>query len=336
MKKVTEETILSNNGVVIYQTKDKKIKIEVKLGQETVWLTQHQIAKLFAKGRTTITEHIRNVFKEGELNEKTVCREFRRTGSDGKEYTVQHYNLDIIISVGYRVKSLRGTQFRIWATNVLRNHLINGYTLNEKRLKEQAQKLHALQRAVKLIGSMKDKKQLEYKEAIGLLEVISDYNYALGILDDYDYKKLKISHTSKGEKFKLTYSQAMKVVQALGEKFGGSDLFGKEKDSSFKSSIATIYQTFNGKELYPSVEEKAANLLYFVVKNHSFVDGNKRIAASIFLWFLEANGLLYREDGSKRIADNALVALTLMIAESDPVEREVIVTLVVNLINRNN
>lgn len=339
MKKVTEETILSNNGVVIYQTKDKKIKIEVKLEKETVWLSQIQMAGLFGKAVPTINEHIKNIYKEGELKEEATIRNFRIVQKEGKREIARNidlYSLDVIISIGYRVKSLRGTQFRIWATNVLKSHLINGYTLNEKRLKEQAQKLHALQRAVKLIGSMKDKKQLEYKEAMGLLEVISDYNYALGILDDYDYKKLKISHTSKGEKFKLTYSQAMKVVQALGEKFGGSDLFGKEKDSSFKSSIATIYQTFSGKELYPSVEEKAANLLYFIVKNHSFVDGNKRIAASIFLWFLETNSLLYRENGGKRIADNALVAITLMIAESDPVEREVIVTLVVNLINRNN
>lgn len=336
MKKVIERGMTFKGEIAIYKAKDRKVRLEVKLEQETVWLTQDQIAKLFGKGRTTITEHIRNVFKEGELSRKTVCREFRRTGSDEKEYIVQHYNLDVIISVGYRVKSLRGTQFRIWATDVLKNHLINGYTLNEKRLSEQTQKLHALQRAVKLIGSVKDKKQLEYKEAIGLLEVISDYNYALGLLDDYDYKKLKISHTSKEEKFKITYAQAVKVVWALENKFGGSDLFGKEKDGSFRSSIATIYQTFGGKELYPSVEEKAANLLYFIVKNHSFVDGNKRIAASIFLWFLEANGILYRKDGSKRLADNALVALTLMIAESDPIEREVIVTLVVNLINRNN
>lgn len=336
MQKPVEKEMPFKGEVVIYKAKDKKIQLEVKLDQETVWLTQDQIAKLFGKGRTTITEHIQNVFKEKELNKEAVCRESRRTASDGKEYLVQYYNLDVIISVGYRVKSLRGTQFRIWAMNVLRSHLVNGYTLNEQRLKEQAQKLHALQRAVRLIGSMKDRKQLEHKEAMGLLEVISDYNYALGLLDDYDYKKLKISHTSKEEKFKLTYAHAIKVVQALEKKFGGSDLFGKEKDQSFKSSISTIYQTFGGKELYPSIEEKAANLLYFVVKNHSFVDGNKRIAASIFLWFLEANDLLYKEDGGKRIADNALVAITLMIAESNPVEKDIIVTLLVNLINRNN
>jgi len=249
---------------------------------------------------------------------------------------VKFYNLDVIISVGYRVNSSRATQFRIWATNVLKRHLIDGYTINEKRLREQALKLQALQCAVKLIGSMKDRKQLEYKEAMGLLEVINDYNYALGLLDDYDYKRLKISRTSKGEKFVLSYEFAVEAVNKIKERIGSSDIFGTERDKSFKSSVTSIYQTFDGKDLYPSIEEKAANLLYFIVKNHSFVDGNKRIAASIFLWFLENNGILHREDGSKRIADNALVALTLMIAESAPAEREVIVTLVVNLINRNN
>jgi death-on-curing family protein len=219
---------------------------------------------------------------------------------------------------------------------VLRRHLIDGYTLNEKRLKEQTLKLQALQRAIKLIGSMKDRKQLGYKEAMGLLEVISDYNYALGLLDDYDYKRLKIRQISKGERFVLSYEFAIEAVNELKKKFGSSKLFGAERDKSFKSSVSSIYQTFDAKELYPSIEEKAANLLYFIVKNHSFVDGNKRIAASIFLWFLDKNGILYKEDGSKRIADNALVALTLMIAESKPSEREVIVTLVVNLINKNN
>jgi death-on-curing family protein len=333
MDKINDKNKAFKGEVAIYQTKDKNIRLEVKLEKETVWLTQAEIAKLFQTDRSVITKHLNNIFNSEELEEKSNVQKMHIALSDKP---IKLYNLDVIISIGYRVNSPRATKFRIWATNLLKNHLINGYTLNEKRLKEQAQKLHALQRAVKLIGNMKDKKQLEYKEAMGLLEVISDYNYALGLLDDYDYKKLKISHTSKEEKFKLTYSQAMKVIQALEKKFGGSDLFGKEKDQSFKSSITTIYQTFGSKELYPSIEEKAANLLYFIVKNHSFVDGNKRIAASIFLWFLEANGLLYKEDGGKRIADNALVALTLMIAESDPEEREVIVTLVVNLINKNN
>jgi len=332
--KITE--IPSKGEIIIYRTKGKKIQLEVKLEQETVWLSQKQIADLFIKDIRTINEHIQNIFKEKELKKNSVIRNFRITATDGKSYETNFYNLDVIISVGYRIKSQNGTRFRIWATNVLRRHLIDGYTLNEKRLKEQALKLQALQRAVKLIGSMKDRKQLEYKEAMGLLEVISDYNYALGLLDDYDYKRLKISQTSKEERFVLSYESAIEAVNELKKKFGGSGLFGVERDRSFKSSTASIYQTFDGKDLYPSIEQKAANLFYFIVKNHSFVDGNKRIAASIFLWFLDKNGILYKEDGSKRIADNALVALTLMIAESKSSEREVIVTLVVNLINRNN
>ncbi|MDD5465192.1 MAG: virulence protein RhuM/Fic/DOC family protein [Candidatus Omnitrophica bacterium] len=271
--KITE--IPSKGEIIIYRTKDKKIQLEVKLEQETVWLSQKQIADLFIKDIRTINEHIQNIFKEKELKKNSVIRNFRITAADGKSYETNFYNLDVIISVGYRIKSQNGTRFRIWATNVLRRHLIDGYTLNEKRLKEQTLKLQALQRAVKLIGSMKDRKQLEYKEAMGLLEVISDYNYALGLLDDYDYKRLKIGKTSKEEKFVLSYELAIEAVDKLKERIGTSDLFGTERDKSFKSSVSSIYQTFDGKDLYPSIEEKAANLLYFIVKNHSFVDGNR-------------------------------------------------------------
>jgi prophage maintenance system killer protein len=324
---------IPKSEIVIYRDKNNKILLDVKFEHETIWLSQAQIAKLFQTDRSVVSRHISNVFISKELDEKSNVHFLHIAFSDRP---VKMYSLDVIISVGYRVNSSRATQFRIWATNVLKKHIIEGYTLNERRLQDQTRKLQSLQRAVKLIGSMKDKKQLDYKEAMGLIEVISDYNYALGLLDDYDYKRLKITRTSKGEKFALTYPAAAKAVRDLAKRFGGSGLFGKEKDQSFKSSIASIYQTFDSRELYPSIEEKAANLLYFVVKNHSFVDGNKRIAASLFLWFLEKNGILYRPDGSKRLADNALVALTLMIAESDPSEREVIVTLVVNLINRDN
>lgn len=328
---------MANKGeIVIYQTKDKGIQLEVRLEQETIWLNLNQIASLFQRDKSVISRHLHNIFRTKELERNSVVANFATTAADGKSYKVEYYNLDAIISVGYRVNSKRGTQFRIWATNVLKKHLINGYTLNQQRLSQQAHKLQALQRAIKLIGSMKDKKQLEYKEALGLIEVINDYNYALGLLDDYDYKRLKISQTSKEVKFALNYHTAIKAVKELRKKFAGSDLFGIERDQSFKSSVSAIYQTFGGKDLYPSVEEKAANLLYFIVKNHSFVDGNKRIAASIFLWFLDKNGRLYKSDGSKRIADNALVALTLMIAESDPSERDIIVALTVNLINKNN
>ena len=329
--KITE--IPAKGEIAIYQTKDKKVQLEVKLEQEMVWLSQEQIAKLFKTERSVITKHLGNIFHSNELDEKSNVHFLHIPFSDKP---VKFYNLDVIISVGYRVNSSRATQFRIWATNVLKRHLIDGYTINEKRLREQALKLQALQRAIKLISSMKDRKQLEYKEAMGLLEVISDYSYALGLLDDYDYKRLKITKTSKEEKFVLSYELAIEAVNKLKDRIGSSDIFGTERDKSFKSSVSSVYQTFDRKDLYPSIEEKAANLLYFIVKNHSFVDGNKRIAASIFLWFLENNGILYKEDGSKRIADNALVALTLMIAESKPSERDIIVTLVVNLINKNN
>ena len=288
--------ILPKGEIVIYRTKNNEIRLEVKLEQETVWLSQEQIAKLFKTERSVITKHLGNIFRSNELDEKSNVH-FLHTAFSDKP--VKFYNLDVIISVGYRVNSVQAAQFRIWATNILKRHLIDGYTLNEKRLKDQTLKLQALQRAVKLIGSMKERKQLEYKEAMGLLEVINDYNYALGLLDDYDYKRLKVSHTSKEEKFILSYAAALKVVEKLKEKFGGSDLFGVTRDKSFESSISSIYQTFGGKGLYPSIEEKAANLLYFIVKNHSFLDGNKRIAASVFIWFLEKNGILYKEDGSK-------------------------------------
>ena len=319
--------------IAIYQTKDKKVKLEIKLQQETVWLTQAQIAKLFRIDRSVVTKHVHNIFKSKELDEKSNVQKMHIAFSDKP---VKIYNLDIVISVGYRVNSKRATQFRIWATNILRRHLIDGYTLNERRLKEKTDRFEALQKSIKLISSVKTRKELDYREVMGLLEVISDYSYGLELLDDYDNKKLKITKTSVEEKFRLTYEDALRAVTELKKKFGASSLFGTEKDKSFKSSIETIYQTFGKRGLYPSIEEKAANLLYFIVKNHSFIDGNKRIAASIFLWFLENNKLLYKENGTKRIADNALVALTLMIAESDPQERDSITKVVVNLINRNN
>lgn len=322
--------------IILYTAKDGKVTVEVNLQRETVWLTQKQIAQLFGTQRPAITKHLHNIFKSKELQKSSACSKMEHTAKDGKAYTTKFYNLDVIVSIGYRVNSNRATQFRIWATNILKKYLIDGYALNERRLQDQKRKLETLQKAIKLIQNVKGRKELDYKEAMGLLEVIADYNYALELLDDYDNRNLKISQTSREEKFKLTYEEAVKAVRELKKKFNGSDLFGQEKDKSFKSSITSIYQTFDRKELYPSIEEKAANLLYFIVKNHSFIDGNKRIAASIFLWFLEKNKLLYNRDRSKRIADNALVALTLMIAESNSNERDIIVTLVVNLINKNN
>ncbi len=320
--------------VIIYSTEDDGVQIEVHLEKETVWLNQDQMAELFGRERSVITKHLRNVFKEGELEESSVRAKFAHTAADGKSYQVQYYNLDVIISVGYRVKSKRGTQFRQWATRVLREHLVRGFTLNEKRLQEQEQKLADLRRTVGLLEQTITHQAIGLDEARGLLQVITDYAYALTTLDRFDHGTLAIEQTTRPAPYMMTYEAAMEIVTAMKSGFGG--LFGLEKDQGFKSSLGAVYQTFGGEELYPSVEEKAANLLYFVVKNHAFSDGNKRIGAALFITFLAGNHALYRSDGSKRIADNALVALTLLIAESRPQDKETIVKVIVSLINRAN
>jgi len=319
--------------IVLYTEKGSRTKLEVQLENETVWLTQKQIAELFKTERSVISRHIGNVFREGELSKKSNVQKMHIANSDKP---VSYYGLDVVISVGYRVNSKCATQFRIWATNILRHHLLDGYTINQKLLKAKEEKFLAFQRAIALIETVKVRKPLEYREAMGLLDVIRDYSRALGLLDDYDKGRVDVKGVSRGSGFRLTYELALKAVAQLQAGAGGSTLFGREKDKSFASSVSAIYQTFSGKELYASAEEKAAHLLYFIVKNHSFIDGNKRIAAAFFLWFLEKNRLLYRADGSKRLADNALVALTLMIAESSPSDKNLIVRLVVNLINKEN
>ena len=311
---------MDNRGkIVIYQTKDGKTSIDVKLENETVWLTQAQMADLFQKDRTVIGRHINNVYREGELERDITCAKFAHMGSDNdQQYETAVYNLDVIISVGYRVKSQRGTQFRIWANKILKDYLIKGYAINQQ---VKAAQLADLKSTVRLLSNVIEHKQLTLDEANGLLRVITDYTYGLDTLDKYDYQQLEVDSTTPTEEFRATYEEAMEAIHLLQEKFGSSDLFGNEKDQSFKSSINTIYQTFGGEELYPSIEEKAAMLFYLVVKNHSFSDGNKRIAAFLFLWFLEKNGILYKSDGSKLIGNNTLVALTLMIAESRTEDR---------------
>lgn len=326
---------MDNRGkIVIYQTKDGKTSIDVKLENETVWLTQAQMADLFQKDRTVIGRHINNVYREGELERDITCAKFAHMGSDNdQQYETAVYNLDVIISIGYRVKSQRGTQFRIWANKILKDYLIKGYAINQQ---VKAAQLEDLKSTVRLLSNVIEHKQLTLDEANGLLRVIADYTYGLDTLDKYDYQQLEVDSTTPTEEFRATYEEAMEAIHLLQEKFGSSDLFGNEKDQSFKSSINTIYQTFGGEELYPSIEEKAAMLFYLVVKNHSFSDGNKRIAAFLFLWFLEKNGILYKSDGSKLIGNNTLVALTLMIAESRTEEKDVMVKVVINLINKNN
>ncbi|WP_346713572.1 virulence protein RhuM/Fic/DOC family protein [Mediterranea massiliensis] len=320
-----------NDKIVIYQTVDGQTSIEVKLENETVWLSANQMAALFDRDEKTIRKHINNVFSEGEL-EKENNTHFLRV--DGVKQPVAFYSLDVIISVGYRVKSQRGTQFRIWANRVLKEYLVKGYAVN-KALTEQ--RYTELKQLVTVLGrTVKAQEALTSDDALNLVEVVTDYAYALDTLDRYDYQQLAVEQTTNEAKFHATYEGAMQAIAELKEKFGGSQWFAHEKDDSFKSSIGQIYQTFGGQDLYPSVEEKAAMLLYLVTKNHSFSDGNKRIAATLFLWFMAGNGILYNPDGSKRIADNTLVALTLMIAESRTEEKDIMVKVVVNLINKNN
>ena len=326
---------MEENKIIIYQTEDGQTQIDVRLENETVWLTQAQMAELFDKDRTVIGRHIRNIYKEEELEQDITCAKFAHMGSEGDQrYEYTAYNLDVIISVGYRVNSKRGVKFRQWANKVLKQYLIKGYAVNERIRKEQIGELRQL---VGMLGrTIQSQPLLSNDETNALFEVVTDYTYALDTLDNYDYERLTINKTTKEEPFHATYENAMEAINGLREKFGGSVLFGNEKDDSFKSSIGQIYQTFGGEELYPSVEEKAAMLLYLVTKNHSFSDGNKRIAATLFLWFLNNNHILYYPDGSKRIADSTLVALTLMIAESRTEEKDVMVKVVVNLINKNN
>lgn len=330
---------MSDNKIIIYNTPDGEATVSVNLDGDTVWLSQQQMAVLFDKDRTVITRHINNIYKTKELEKSSTCAFFAQVRDEGGravERKIPLYNLDMIISVGYRVNSKRGTQFRIWANKVLKEYLIKGYTISnnitEQRYQELKQLVAVMARTVKHIGDTAGKDH----QTDSLVSMVADYAYALDTLDRYDYQQLEVGGTTTEERFHATYDNAMEMIDSLRRKFGGGTLFGNEKDGSFRSSIGQIYQTFGGTELYPSIEEKAAMLLYLVTKNHSFSDGNKRIAATLFLWFLERNGILYRPDGGKRIADNALVALTLMIAESRTEEKDTIVKVIVNLINKNN
>ena len=326
-----------NNSIEIYSSQDGSIQLKVKLENDTVWLTQSQMAELFGVDRTSIVRHIRNIYKSEELDQNSTCAKNAQVRTEGHRSILReipYYNLDMIISVGYRVNSKNATSFRRWATSVLKQYLIKGYAINQQIKLDRYNELKDVVRLMSRTVGLQEKVTSE--EYGGLFNVISDYVYALDTLDHYDYQSLSIQKTTKEESFRATYDNAMEAISALMEKFGGSQWFANEKDESFKSSIGQIYQTFGGEDLYPSVEEKAAMLLYLVVKNHSFSDGNKRIAAMLFLWFLNNNHVLYAEDGHKRIADNTLVALTLMIAESRTEEKDVMVKVVVNLINQEN
>lgn len=326
---------MNTGEIILYTTSDGTTALDVRLEQDTIWINRQQMAELFDRDVKTIGKHINNALKE-ELQGFSTVAKFAIVQKEGERTVtrnVEHYNIEMITSVGYRVKSQRGTQFRIWANKVLKEYLIKGYSVKENIKLEQYEDL---KQTIKVLANVLDHKTLEYSEATGLLRVITDYTYALDTLDRYDYQQLEIDKTTGKELFRVTYDNATTAIDELREKFGSSSLFGNEKDQSFKGSICAIYQTFGGQELYPSIEEKAAILLYLVTKNHSFSDGNKRIAAFLFLWFMERNGILYNPDGSKRIGNNTLVALTLMIAESRTEEMNTMVKVIVNLINKNN
>lgn len=326
---------MNKGEIIIYNTSDGQTALDVRLENETVWLTQAQIAELFGIQRPAITKHLNNIFKTNELQKDSTCSILEHVGkSTSQLYKTMYYNLDVVLSIGYRVNSKNATQFRIWANSILKDYLIKGYAINQKVKLDQ---LDDLKKTIKILSKViENREKLSADETSGLLRVITDYTYGLDTLDKYDLQRLTVENTTKATTFRATYNDAMNVIISLKEKFGSGGLFGNEKDESFDSSINTIYQTFDGVELYPSIEEKAAMLLYLVTKNHSFSDGNKRIAAFLFLWFLDQNGILYKENGSKLIENNTLVALTLMIAESRTEEVDMMVRVVINLINKNN
>ncbi|MEW6618812.1 MAG: RhuM family protein [bacterium] len=319
----------SKGQIVLY-----KNRLEVRLEQDTVWLNLNQIAKLFERDKSVISRHLDNIYKTNELKRTSTVAFFATVQNEGGrliERKIEFFNLDAIISVGYRVNSKRGTQFRIWATNVLKKHLVDGYTINEKRLKVAEHKYNELQNSLRLLSNVLALDEVS-DETKGLIQVITEYSRALDILDEYDNNRLPIPKGTTQLKYRLTYQEARIIIDEMREKFKTASLFGQEKDKSFESSLKTIYQTYDGKELYPTIEEKSANLLYFVVKNHSFVDGNKRIAAALFICFLQKNGILTRKDGTRCIDNNSLVALTLMIAISKPSEKDAMIKVILNLL----
>lgn len=319
--------------IEIYQTKDKQAQIEVRFENDTVWLTQEQITRLFERDRTVITKHINNVFKEGELDTKSNVQKMHIAKSDKR---VSAYSLDVIISVGYRVKSKRGTQFRQWATQRLKDHLVKGYTLNEKRLQQVAQNMQQLEQAVRLIQQSGNSEQLSTSEAKGLLQIITNYTRSFILLNQFDSNSLPDAKLNENITYEIEYNQAVKAIaelkKQLMKKKEASDLFGNERDGAFGGILNSVVQTFGGEYLYKSIEAQAAHLLYFVIKNHPFTDGNKRIGAFLFVWFLEKNRHRFKKSGELKINDNALVALALLVAQSNPDDKELMVNLIINLI----
>ena len=310
---------MKNNEIVLFESKDGAVTLPVKIDSETVWLTQVQIAQLFGKDRTVIGRHIRNAISDGEIVSETMCAKIAHLADNAAgSVKIEIYNLEVIIAVGYRVHSPRGVEFRRWATSVLKEFIVRGYVVNRERMRQLGQTVEVMKR----VANSLDVDQV--------LDVVKTYSTALDLLDGYDHQTIGKPKV-KGRSVELSYEECRRFIDSM--KFAAdSPLFGNEKDGSFKSALGAVYQSFGGKDLYPSSQEKAANLLYLVTKNHGFSDGNKRIAAGLFLYFLKRNKLLLRKDGSKRIADHTLVALTVMIAESKPQEKELMVNLVMTFL----
>lgn len=323
------------NKIIIYKSKNGKINLDINFNKETVWMTQEQISVLFGTKRPAITKHINNIFKTNELNKKSVCSILELTASDGKVYKTQLYNLDMIISVGYRVNSKQATDFRIWANNILKEYIIKGYSINQNRLKEIG--LKEFEESILFIKNIIKNKELSSDEQKGLLDVILNYSHTWSTLQKYDEDNLDEKGKIKSNKFILDYYESINYIKELKnnllKKKEATQFFGKERSEKYlEGIIRNIYQTFSKKDLYPTIEEKASHLLYFIIKDHPFVDGNKRIAAFLFIVFLSKNNYLFKENGERKINDNALVAITLLIAESNPKDKEIIIKLTLNLI----
>lgn len=325
-----------NKGeIVIYQTPKKEIELKVRLKDETLWLDAHQMAQIFDVNRPAVVKHLNNIYRTKELNKNATCSILEQVAADGKIRKMNLYNLDAIISVGYRVNSRRATQFRIWATKILKQHILHGYTINQQRLLETREKFRELQNAIAFLENKAEKKQLKGQEK-EILSLLAGYAKTLSLLEQYDKDKLKKPKGKKAE-FILGYQDCQRIITQIKEelitKKEAGDLFGLENSDKFKGISGNIYQTFDQKELYPSLEEKAAHFLYFTIKDHPFTDGNKRIASFLFVYFLDKNNYLYKESGEKKINDNALTALSILIAVSDPKEKDILIKIITNLLS---
>ncbi len=325
------ENTTNKGEIVIYTSQDGHVSLDTRLENETIWLTQIQIADLFNVKRPAISKHMKNIFESGELIEDSVVSILETTANDGKTYNVAYYNLDMIIAVGYRVNSKKATQFRIWATNVLRDYLTKGYVVNEKQLQSQKEKIEALKTTVSLLSRSLTNQIETIDEAQNVARLLENFAQGLDLLDDFDHKTLDNQGHTQKEVVRISTDEFLKVVNEMKSEFA-SDVFANPKDDSFESSVNQIYQTFGGQDCYPTLEEKASMLLYLITKNHSFSDGNKRIAASCFLYFLDKNGILYK-DGLPIIDNGTLFALTILIAESNPKEMETMKQIVVSVLN---